>query len=99
MHTELSERTAKLEEVQNSNTQSDTQMCLSIPKSFGCSPCNHEFTPFLENKKSQIKANIKHDSKTTKQLIYTQDRKLKENSRKVRLENQTINWQVLLPSL
>jgi len=38
--------------------------------------------------------------KANKQLIYVQKtEKLKETSRKVRLENQTVNWQVLFPSL
>ena len=82
MHIELSERTAKLEELQNSNTYSDTQMCLSIPKSSGCSPCNHGFVPFIETNKLKFKPNESMTQKTTKQLIYIQDRKAQRKLKK-----------------
>ena len=58
MHTELFEKTAKMEEVYNSNTQSDTQMFIK-PRNFGYIPCNRKFSPFIEINKQAKKQDSK----------------------------------------
>ena len=95
MHTELFEKTAKLEEVQTAIPSLILKHVYHSQKLW----CPHTTTglfPLLQSK-LKLKQIEKHDSKDS-QTDYIQDRRTQGNSRKIRLENQTIYRQVLFPT-
>ena len=101
MHTEFFEKTAILEEILSYKlaTHSLTPKRLSNPKISDVFHATAGLLPLLKINKLKFKPNKSMTRKQPNSLFIYKIEKLKENSRKVRLDNQTINWQVLLPSL